>query len=119
MSMLFQKLTMKRLDKRTSCEKHMDFDFSWAEACLAVLGSETLETDLGILYSKLGLGNATANKFAKQNSVKINNNNAKTEIVKNENVTTKDKTQQRTKLWPLGEILENRFSHKVQLVLNH
>ena len=48
--------------------------FSRSEACSTVLGSEIRDTDHGIVYSKSGLDDATANKFAKEYGVKINNN---------------------------------------------
>ena len=44
--------------------------FSRTEACLTVLGSETHDTDLGIVYSKTGLDIATADKLAKINEIK-------------------------------------------------
>ena len=53
-------------------------------------------------WETCGLDITTADKFAKQNGVKNNNNDGKTEINTNENITNKDKTQQRTKLRPLG-----------------
>ena len=49
----------------------MDLNFSRAEACLALVGSENLDTDLGISIPKLGLDIATADKFSKANSIKI------------------------------------------------
>ena len=49
--------------------------FCRAEACLTICGSETIDTNLSIVYSNTGLDDATGDKFAKQNGVKINNNN--------------------------------------------
>ena len=52
----------------------MDFTFSRMETCLTSLGRKTLDSDLNMFISKLGLDLAIADKFAKANSVKINNN---------------------------------------------
>ena len=65
-------------------------------------------------------------RLLNRNGVKINDNSDKTEEKKNRHRNrnrhktkhkNKDKTQQHTKLQPLGEILENRFSFRVQLVV--
>ena len=78
--------------------------------CLTLVGSESLNTNLGIFIPKLGLDIATADKFTKQNGVKINDEDKN----KNPTATTKHnkryETQQHSKLKPLGEILSNRFS---------
>ena len=44
----------------------MLIDFYRTEACFTVLGSKTIDKDLGKVYSKTGLDDATADKFAKQ-----------------------------------------------------
>ena len=58
--------------------KHADLTLSRMEACLTALGSETLDTNLCIVYSKLGLDITAVGKFAKQNCVENNNNVGKT-----------------------------------------
>ena len=66
--------------------------FSRTEAWLILVVSKPLDSDLGIFIPNQGLYNATADKFAKQNGVNINNNNGKTEIDTNGNPTNKIKT---------------------------
>ena len=44
--------------------------FSRTEAWLILVGSETLDSDLGIFIPKQGLDIATADKFAKTNRIK-------------------------------------------------
>ena len=67
--------------------KRLDITFSETKAWLTLVGRKTLDSDLGIFIPN----NATADKFAKQNGVKMNNNNGETEIGTNENKTNKDK----------------------------
>ena len=52
----------------------MDFDFTSSGDRLTFFDNETLDSDLNMFISKLGLDLAIADKFAKANSVKINNN---------------------------------------------
>ena len=84
---------------------------------LTVLDSETRDTNLGIGYSKMGLNDATADRFVKQNDIK-QQNDANNNKIDNEDKTLQ-KNVQHTKLRPLGEILENRVYLKVQLVVVH
>ena len=44
--------------------KHMDLTFSRTEAWLTLVGSKTLDSDLGIFIPNQGLHNATTDKFA-------------------------------------------------------
>ena len=60
----------------------VDFDFSTPEGCLTVLGSKTIDTYLGIVYSKPGLDNATADKFDITNSIQINDKDIKQDPTK-------------------------------------
>ena len=69
----------------------MDVTFSRTKAWLTLVGSKTHDSDLGIFIPNRGVDNATADKFAKENGVFINNNNDKTEIDTNENITNKIK----------------------------
>ena len=62
--------------------RRVDIDFSRPEVFLAVLGSKTIDTDLDIVYSKTGLDDATADKFAKTNSIKINDKDMKEDNLK-------------------------------------
>ena len=94
-------------------------DLFRAEACLTVFGSETCDTNLGKFYSKIGLVDATADKFSEQHGIKINDEDIKRESDKNKNITKLNKYNKRTKLRPVGEILGNRFSHRVQLIVIH
>ena len=77
---------------------------------MTVLGSETFDSDLGIVYSKTGLDIATADKFSKTNKVKTINEDVKQQSDTNKNITNNVKTQQHTKLRPLGEIFVNGLS---------
>ena len=52
--------------------KHVNLSFSRTEACLTLVGSETLDTNLDIIIPKLGLDIATEKKFGKRINVKIN-----------------------------------------------
>ena len=78
---------MIRLDKPMKREKRVEMTFSRAEACLTVLGSETNDTNLGMVYSKTSLFDATADKFAEKYVVKINNEDIKHEFDTNKNIT--------------------------------
>ena len=89
--------------------------FSRTEACLTLVVSETLDSDLGIFIPKQGLDIATADKFAKTNEIKTINEGEQQQSNTNKNSTNKGNTQQHTKLQPLGEILVNRLSLRVQL----
>ena len=60
--------------------KRVDVTFSGTEAWLTLFGSKTLDSDLGISIPNQGLYNATADKFAKENGVKINNNDGKQKL---------------------------------------
>ena len=62
--------------------RRVDIDFSRPEVFLAVLGSKTIDTDLDIVYSKTGLDDATADKLAKTNSIKINDKDMKEDNLK-------------------------------------
>ena len=44
----------------------MDFDFTTVDDCLTSFDSETLDSDLDMFISVLGLDTAIADKFAKQ-----------------------------------------------------
>ena len=68
--------------------------FSRTEACLTVLGSKTLDSDLGIVYFKTGLDIATADKFAKTNKIKTIDKDKKEESNTNKNIRNNVKTQQ-------------------------
>ena len=59
--------------------------------CLTFFDNKTLDSDLDMFIPILGLDTAIADKFAKDNSFEINNNNGKTESDTNENITNKDK----------------------------
>ena len=72
--------TSTRLDKQTKWETSWILTSPERKLAQQSLGSETFDTDLGIVYSKSGLDSATTDKFAKQNCVKINNNNGRTEF---------------------------------------
>ena len=76
------------------------------EVCLIVFSSEAISINLGIVYSKTGLDDATADKFAKQNGVKINNKNDKSEINTNENVRDKNTNTTTYQVATSREILE-------------
>ena len=76
---------MNRLDKRTNLEKRVELTFSRAETGLTVLGSKTIDTNLGNVYSKTGLVDATADKFAEQHGVEINDEDIKHEYDTNKN----------------------------------
>ena len=80
---------------------------------LTALGSETCDTNLGIVYSKTGLDDATAERFAKQNYIKQQNYGNKIKF------TTKIKHKglinpQNTKLRPFPEILKSRVSNALK-----
>ena len=51
--------------------------FSRTEAWLPLVGSETLDSDLGIFIPKQGLDIATADKFSKTNKIKTINEDEK------------------------------------------
>ena len=53
--------------------------------------SKTSDPDLDKFISKLGLGSTAADKFARNNSVKINDEKDKQETDTNENITNKNK----------------------------
>ena len=95
--------------------KDVDMTFSGTEAWLTIIGSKRLDTDLGMLIPKQGLDIATADWFAKTNESKTINEEEKQQSNTNKNSTNKGNTQQHTKLRPLGEILVNRLSLRVQL----
>ena len=61
------------------------------EACLPVLGSKTRDTDLGIIYSKSGLDDATADKFSKINKIKTTDNDKTQQSEENKTQQTKFK----------------------------
>ena len=65
--------------------------FSRTDDCLTSFDSETLDSDLDMFISKLGLDTAIADKFAKTNSVKIIDKDVKQESDTNKNITIKDK----------------------------
>ena len=65
----------------------MDFDFTRVDDCLTFFDNETLDSDLDIFMSILGLDTAIADKFAKINSLKINNEDVKQESNTNKNIT--------------------------------
>ena len=74
--------------------KQVDLTLSRTEACLTLVDSETLDTDLGIFIQKLGLDIATADKFAITNRIKINGKDIKQESDSNKNLTNNVKAQQ-------------------------
>ena len=96
--------------------KHVDLIFSRTEACLQTFGSETLDINLCIVYSKLGLDITAAGKFPKQNGGKINNNDGKTGIDTNESIIIKDKNKITYQVKTSRRNPWNKFSHRVQLV---
>ena len=97
--------TMSRLDKRTTLEKRVEMAFSRAQACLKAFGSETIDTNLGKVYSKTGLVDATADKLLNK-MIKSTITIGKQESTLTKTLKTKIKTQQRAKLRPLEEILQ-------------
>ena len=65
--------------------------YSGTEAWLTLVGNKTLDSDL-VFIPKWSLVNATADKFAKQIGVNINNNYGQTKINTKENTMNKAKT---------------------------
>ena len=94
------------------------FDISRTEAWLTLVGSETLDSKLGIFIPKKVLDIATADECSKQNCIKTTDKDTKHKSDTNKTQRTK-KHNKNTKLRPQREILGNRFSHIVQLVVNH
>ena len=69
----------------------METDFTSVDDRLAFSDNETLDSGLDMFISKLGFNTVIADKFTKSNSVKINNNDGKTEFKTNENITNTNK----------------------------
>ena len=67
------------------------------------------------LFQKQGLNFATTEKFAKTKKIKTTDEAENQQSNTTKNITNKFKTQQLTKLRPLGEIIVNRLSLRVQL----
>ena len=72
----------------------MNFDFTSVDDRLTSFDNQTLDSDLDMLISIIGLDTAIVDKFAKTNNVKINNEEVKQEsdtikniINTNENTT--------------------------------
>ena len=68
--------------------------FSRTEAWLTLVGSETIDSDLGIFIPKQGLDIATAEKFAKTNEIKIIDEDVKQQSNTNKKIMNNDETQQ-------------------------
>ena len=69
----------------------MEIDFTSVVDRVTSFDSKTLEPDLDKFISKLGLGIAIADKFAKNNSFKTSINNDKTESDTNKNIMNTNK----------------------------
>ena len=68
--------------------------FFRTEAWLTLIGSKTLDSDLGMFIPNQGLDNAATEKLARTNNFKINYEHIKQESNSNKNITNNDKTQQ-------------------------
>ena len=111
--------SMNRLAKRAKCEKRVELAFSRAKAWLTLVGSKTLDSIHDIFIPKQGLVNATADEFAEQKGININNEDIRQAFDPNKNIMNGDKHKKHNKLRHLGENLGNGFSHRVQLVVVH
>ena len=80
--LVYQSGLLRSFQTRTKCGTR-GYRLLRTGSLLTVLGSELIDTDLGIVYSKTGLYDATADKFAKTIKVKTTNEdkiNNKTQI---------------------------------------
>ena len=64
----------------------IDFDFSSVDDRLTSFDSETLDSDLDMFISILGLDTTIADNFAKTNGVEINEEDVKQEYNTNKNI---------------------------------